>query len=362
MEEYSIEYIRKKGTVLDFVLNGIADGVYIVDRQRKIIYWNDAAERITGYSKNEVLITGTSDDILDYSDENGKLFSADECPVQKALLCGETTERKLFPMHKTGKRIPVVAHVSPIRSEDGNIIAAIEVFRDISKDEELRILQEKFNSLIRKYVSSATVERVMAQVLSGTESKSKRRDLTILYLDVVKFSTLSEKYPPEVAASYLNEIFSLCELITKECFGDIDKFIGDAIMAVFIDAEDAVNAAEQILEALQTLNRNNQHAGKETIGVRIAIHSGSVVQAEVGTIGRRDLTVIGDVVNTVAHIEKYVAPNSIYITEATLARLKKDYRFHFNKRVPLKGKRDTVNVYSLSGAEKTEVCRNEVST
>ncbi|MGE5680135.1 MAG: PAS domain-containing protein [Bacillota bacterium] len=352
MEDFSLEYIGQRGTVLDYVLNGIADGVYIVDKQRRIIYWNKAAEEMTGYKAEEVLGYRCSEDILNHIDENGLPLCLDACPLSKALSKGESVKLKTYPLHKNGKRFPVMAHVSPIKSNDGKIIAAIEVFRDISKEEELRILQEKFNSLIRKFVSTATVERVMAQVLSGTETKSRRRELTILYLDVVQFTSLSERYSPENVAGILNEIFGICELITKECFGDIDKFIGDAIMAVFVDAEDAVEAGARILSALNNLNVKNLHQGKDMISVRIAIHSGNVVQAEVGTVERKDLTVIGDVVNTVAHIEKYVTPNSIFVTEATLSRLKNSSDFLFERRILLKGKKEPVTIYSLIKQEK----------
>jgi PAS domain S-box-containing protein len=351
MDFFSFDYISQRGTILDYVLNGIADGVYIVDKSRRIIFWNKAAEQLTGYKAQEVLGYRSSEDILNHIDENGLPLCSDDCPLQRALTTGESTKLKVFPLHKNGKRFPVMAHVSPIKSSQGIIIAAIEVFRDISKEEELRVLQEKFNNLIRKYVSTATVERVMAQVLSGKESNSRRRDLTILYLDVVQFTSLAEKYSPEEIANILNELFGICELITKECFGDIDKFIGDAVMAVFVDAQDAVEAGARILAALNSLNEKNIENGKELIRVRIAVHSGNVVQAEVGTVERKDLTVIGDVVNTVARIEKYVSPNSIFITEATLSRLKNNKNFLFDRRILLRGKKEPVAIYSLISHE-----------
>ncbi|MGE5401797.1 MAG: adenylate/guanylate cyclase domain-containing protein [Ignavibacteriales bacterium] len=347
MDDISTEFISRKGTVLDAVLNGIADGVYIVNLQRRIIYWNEGAEKLTGYRPDEVMGYRSTEDILNHINENGEPLCSVNCPLELALREGRSTKIKIYPQHKSGKRFPVMAHVSPLRNREGDIIAAIEVFRDISREEELRVLQEKFNNLIRKYVSTATIERVMAQVLSGTEGKSRKRDLTILYLDVVQFTALSEKYAPEEIAQRLNEIFGICELITQECYGDIDKFIGDAIMAVFIDAKDAVMAGEKILEALAKLNAKNLYEGKEEINVRIAINSGNVVQAEIGTIARKDLTVIGDVVNTAAHVEKMVNPNSIFITEATLSRLKNNRNFLFDRRILIKGKKEPVSVYSL---------------
>lgn len=347
-DDMSLNQISQKDSVIDIVLNDVSDGIYIVDSNKKIIFWNKGAEEQTGYRREEVLGYRASEDILNHIDENGKPLCPGECPISKALLYGETVKVKLFPQKKSGKRFPIMSHISPIKNKEGKVVAAIEVFRDISKEEDYRILQEKFNNLIRKYVSTATIERVMSLVLSGVDSKTARREMTILYIDVVNFTAMSEVYLPEEVAMTLNEIFSICEIITQECYGDIDKFMGDAIMAVFIDAQDAVNAGKKILDALQDLNQERIRNSKEPVNVRIAINSGKVVQAEIGTIARKDLTVIGDVVNTTAHIEKLGSPNSIFLTEATLSRLKDPGKYKFERRILLKGKKEPVSLYSYT--------------
>jgi class 3 adenylate cyclase len=208
---------------------------------------------------------------------------------------------------KNGKRFPVMAHVSPIKSSQGIIIAAIEVFRDISKEEELRVLQEKFNNLIRKYVSTATVERVMAQVLSGKESNSRRRDLTILYLDVVQFTSLAEKYSPEEIANILNELFGICELITKECFGDIDKFIGDAVMAVF---RRPVAALRTMLSAQEMLKWPAD--GSRPLTLKAGVHTGPCIAV---TLNDR-LDYFGSTVNMAARLESLSTGEDVVISRA----------------------------------------------
>ena len=109
---------------------------------------------------------------------------------------------------------------------------------------------------------------------------------------------VSESTPRQVV-EVLNDVFGICDVITREKHGDIDKFIGDAIMAVFIDAQDAVEASEKILhEALPYFNRLRAEEGLVPIRIRIGVNSGIVLQGDVGTTDRKDLTVIGDVVNT----------------------------------------------------------------
>jgi two-component system sensor histidine kinase ChiS len=157
-------------------------------------------------------------------------------------------------------------------------------------------------------LSTATMDEVQDQLQGTTEAKARVRELTVLYLDVVGFTSFSERNPAEAVATMLNELFGVCEVITRECHGDIDKFIGDAIMAVFIDANDAVAAGRKVLSAVLRLNETRQARGLEGIRIRIGINSGSVIQGEIGTSSRKDVTVIGDVVNTAARIESATEP------------------------------------------------------
>ncbi len=332
-------------------LNNLYDGVYVVDSHRKILFWNKAAETMTGYSSAEVIGKSCKDDILNHIDENGILMCRSVCPIVKAIACAGNSSAKVYPKTKLGKRFPVETHVSTVKDENGVVVAAIEVFRDITHQEDYRIMQEKFNGLIRKYVSTATYSDIQSRI-SGTGHTGQTRilDLSVLYLDVVNFTGFAEKNSPEATVGLLNDLFGICDVITRECFGDIDKFIGDAIMAVFTDANDAVRSAIKILETgIPELNKIRAENNESSIAIRIGINSGLVVQGDVGTIDRKDLTVIGDTVNTAARIEKSSLPNRLMISEATLARLTAEqYRqFNFHHEVELKGKAEAIKLFIL---------------
>ncbi len=339
------ETLRRRDTTLSYVLDCLFDGVYIVDTRRQILYWNKGAEEITGYSAEEVVGTRCYASVLNHMNEEGVLMCKSHCPLVQTIQSGQHVSEKVYPLHKSGKRFPVMTHAAPIRDESGAIIAAIEVFRDITEQEELRLLQEKFQKLIRKYVSTQTFEEVMQQVQSNKEGQARIRDLTILYLDIVGFTTYSEHRPPEKIAQMLNHVFSICEVISRECHGDIDKFIGDAVMATFIDANDAIRASERILEALESLNIIRREEEEEEIKIRIGINSGNVIQGDIGTLERRDLTVIGDAVNTAARIQTIAHPNSIAISEATYLRLKDQSVFRFDQTVSVKGKKNPLSIF-----------------
>ncbi|MDM8549031.1 adenylate/guanylate cyclase domain-containing protein [Desulfobacterales bacterium HSG2] len=330
------------------LLNFIFDGVYIVDTRRRIHFWNKGAQEITGYTAEEVMGKCCKDNILNHIDENGNLMCVAECPLTRAIKSGQNTEMKVYPLHKSGRRYPVSTHVGPIRNKDGKIIGGIEVFRDISAQEKLLSQERKFRKLIKQYVSGATYDSVSSAVEADDSVKAATRDLTILFMDIVGFTTLSEMHPPKKIVEVLNSLFSFSSHIIQKHTGDIDKFVGDCSMAIFIDAQDAVNMAkEMISEGLPRLNTLLKSKGLPQINVRIGINSGKLVQGDIGSDDRKDMTVIGDVVNTASRVEGEAEPGSFMITESALARLDNPGEFEFAKELLLKGKIIPIKLYRL---------------
>lgn len=351
-EGVSLEYLQSQDTVLRAVLDSLFDGVYIVDRDRNILLWNRGAEEITGYAASEVAGRPCHDNILNHIDENGRLLCFGGCPLEKSLETGEQVRAKIYPLHKSGRRFPVLTHISPLRNAQGTIVAAIEVFRDVSTEEDFRILQEKFNIIVKRYVSQTTYDEIIEQARSGAGTNARTRELTVLYLDIVGFTALSEKHTPQEVVALLNNVFGMCDVITREHHGDIDKFVGDSIMAVFIDANDAAEAAARLQrDALPHYNETRLKEGQDPVLVRIGINSGHVVQGDIGTTDRKDLTVIGDVVNIAKRLESICPPGSVLVSDSTLARLSESLAARFRSKgdVSVKGREQPVRVFELSG-------------
>jgi PAS domain S-box-containing protein len=117
------------------VLDALPEGTYITDRERQIIYWNSAAERITGWQSEDVVGRNCKDNILAHVDKDGHLLCGHEyCPLHRSMVTGCTsrTPMLLFAKSKNGARIPVEAMVAPLRDNQGQVIGGIEVFRDVS--------------------------------------------------------------------------------------------------------------------------------------------------------------------------------------------------------------------------------------
>ncbi len=114
------------------LLESLSDGVYFVDRDRNITYWNASAETITGFQRAELVGKSCAHNILRHMDVSGRELCEDGCPVQATLQDGEKREAYVFLHHKQGHRVPVHVRVAPLVGETGEIIGAVESFSESS--------------------------------------------------------------------------------------------------------------------------------------------------------------------------------------------------------------------------------------
>jgi PAS domain S-box-containing protein len=124
------------------ILDALADGAYITDPDRKIVFWSRAAERLTGWPAQDVVGHRCAENILVHVDKDGNPLCGEEhCPLHRAMVTGEMSGEPLlvFAQHKQGHRIPVEVSVAPLRDQSGRTVGGIEVFRDLtSMVEDLR--------------------------------------------------------------------------------------------------------------------------------------------------------------------------------------------------------------------------------
>lgn len=213
------------------------------------------------------------------------------------------------------------------------------------------------------------------QFLQGNRPKPLQITATVLFSDVRGFTTISEQLPPQQVMDWLNEYMGAMARVVSLHHGVINKYIGDAVMALFGApvahyrepeiATDAVNAVECALGMEQEIARLNalwNTRGLPSIGVRIGIFTGPLVAGSLGGSQRLEYTVIGDTVNVAERLESYAKDFAtpaaagracrILIGEATLALLGERYRTEAVGAVPLKGKNERVSVYQVIGRLK----------
>lgn len=133
------------------VLLSIADGVYMTDRERRIIFWNRACEEITGFSPKDILGHKCSDNILNHVDVNGNpLCETGLCPLQQCMVKGEPGGKPVLVRAKRrdGSRVIVDVSVAPVLRDNGEVIGAIEVFRDVTLEQEMKETKASFLSAV----------------------------------------------------------------------------------------------------------------------------------------------------------------------------------------------------------------------
>ncbi len=147
----------------DKILEHAADGIYFVDTQRRITSWNRAAESITGFSAAEVKGRCCSDCILTHVDDKGVCLCKTACPLSMTLEDGKPRKETLNLHHKDGHRVPVHVAVNPVRDESGNIIGAVETFRECSDVIALRSSVERLKQWGCVDVASGLANRRIAE-------------------------------------------------------------------------------------------------------------------------------------------------------------------------------------------------------
>lgn len=216
--------------------------------------------------------------------------------------------------------------------------------------------REKSNisRLFGQFVSEEVKEKLLKE---GVTDKTDKKKVLILFSDLRSFTSLSEKSDPERLILQLNEYFDRMADCISRNGGTIDKFIGDAIMAVFgglvelPDPADAgVKAASEMQQELNLLNRGWALSGLPVLESGIGIHYGEVVQGAIGSKNRLDFTVIGDSVNTASRIEGLcsVLSRKILISSAVYDLLTDGNRtsFEFLGKHKVKGRENEIDLYA----------------
>jgi adenylate cyclase len=232
------------------------------------------------------------------------------------------------------------------------------VFEDISGEKRLK-------GTLARYMTKEVADQLIANADSLLGGQIKHA--TILFSDIRSFTTLSEAEGPQETVAMLNEYFTEMVDILFNNRGILDKYIGDALLAVFgapfttgRDADNGVKAAVEMIRTLEDFNRRRCQSGKAPIKIGIGINSDDVLVGNIGSLKRMDYTVIGDGVNLASRLEgatKYYGSN-ILISGPTLGSLTGKYLVREVDLIRVRGKTKPVAIHEvLDYCEPTEASR-----
>jgi class 3 adenylate cyclase len=223
--------------------------------------------------------------------------------------------------------------------------------------DEISDLAQSFNMMtqglreradMQKFVSQSTVDMIQA----GSQRKvsaGERKLLTIFFSDIRGFTAMSERREPEEVVKILNRCLSLQADKVRRFSGDIDKFVGDAVVAAFDGADMVLNAIRCGVEIHKAIDAYNvANPGDEPIHVGIGIATGEVILGSIGSVDRSDFTFIGSHVNLCARLCSHAGPNEILLAQSTFHFVKDLVAAQELDPIQVKGFTDPVPVYRMT--------------
>ncbi|NQT80869.1 MAG: FHA domain-containing protein [Candidatus Aminicenantes bacterium] len=227
------------------------------------------------------------------------------------------------------------------------------VIEQASLNEQIRE-EERMRSRLERFHSPQVVDMILKGDQETKENLMEPRDqtVTILFTDIIGFTSISEEMPPREINVLLNHFFSRMTDIIFKYDGTLDKYIGDCLMAVFGapiekegDSERAILAAQEMRKELSTIMEETLEEKK--FDIRIGINTGRVVAGNIGSPNRLEYTVIGDPVNIASRLESIAKPNQILIGEETYQGVKDKFKIKKVGPRKVKGKKAEVMVYEV---------------
>lgn len=226
-----------------------------------------------------------------------------------------------------------------------------------------KLRRKKMLSTFKKYVASQVVDKLSKDESFEIRLGGEKRHVAVLFVDIRGFTPLSESLKPEEVVKILNEYLALTTSCILEQNGMLDKFVGDATMAVFnapFDLDDyiyrAVLTAWNMRVGAEPLAEKLMEKCGRTVGFGIGVNCGEAVVGNIGCEFRMDYTAIGDTVNTAARLESKAKAGEILISDAVYQSLRGRIEVEEVGEMELKGKSKAVMVYRVTGITDEKVC------
>ena len=238
----------------------------------------------------------------------------------------------------------------------------------IKQLEEFNLNLTMINKSLQKFVPKDFIQFLNKEHITEVGlGDSVQQDMSILFSDIRSFTTISETMSPKDNFGFLNSYLKVTGPVIRKNKGFIDKYIGDAIMALFPDsAMNAVDAAIEMLDEVHKLNVKRHEWGRIPIQIGIGIHTGAPMLGIIGEEKRFEFTVISDAVNLASRIEGLTKAYSasILISEDTLVSLKDSskYLHRMVDKVKVKGKNKPVIIYEILNGNSERIIELKLST
>ena len=324
----------------DSILESMSSGVLTVNEDGVILTCNKSGLRIMQVEEAEVLLKPVREFFIEANAwVVEKMGQVEETQTQEVIMDTE--------MEFGGEHVSANVTIMPLVSTTDKKIGSMIMFEDISGEKRMK-------STMSRYMDVSLVDTVLgsdSDILGGKSSEA-----TVLFSDIRSFTTFTEELGAQATDSRLNEYFTLMVECIRQEGGMLDKFIGDAIMAIFgtpiahdDDPDRSVRAAIQMMRELMGFNQRREAKGQRLINIGVGINTDLIVSGNIGSPKRMDYTVIGDGVNLASRLESACKQygTGILISEYTYKQVRGTYRVREVDKVVVQGKTQPVEVFEI---------------
>ncbi|MBW2964912.1 adenylate/guanylate cyclase domain-containing protein [Candidatus Woesearchaeota archaeon] len=223
--------------------------------------------------------------------------------------------------------------------------------------ERKRLEEQKDKIRIKTFFESYVNPKIIKELLQKEklELKGKRQNITVLFMDIRGFTKMAEKLPAEKVVEVLNEYFDIATSIILKYDGTVDKFVGDAVMALFNAPTNVKDHELKAVRAALEIQKAIQQWGKVEVG--IGIHTGDAVIGNIGSRHKMDYTAIGDTVNTASRLEGQTTPGDVVVSKELYDKVRHTFPARHREQVQLKGKKHTIEIYRYDTKKDKQLLR-----
>jgi len=336
------------------ILRSLTNGVISTDREGNIIATNEKARDLLGISHTEILEGKPVGELIKIKEADfAKWFDAAIHPTDDKDRQQYYPDQTLVPAtHQEPQSINLSINSMADVVDPAKVNGALVVMEDISGEKQVK-------NLMYRYMTPEVAESLLAS--GDTGLGGKRKHVSVLFSDIRSYTTLTEALTAEEVVGMLNGYFEEMVDAVFKYGGTLDKYIGDALMAVFgspAPLKDhpwcALQTAVEMRQRLATFNEERVKADKMAISIGIGIHSDEVVSGNIGSSKRMELTSIGDGVNLASRLEGTSKQygTDIVISENTYSPYKDRLWVRELDLITVKGKTEPVRIYELVGIRK----------
>jgi adenylate cyclase len=332
--------------LMDDIFSSIATGIITTDLKKNITLFNRAAESIFGIPVKKVLGKSLSKVLPELGAE---LEIANTNAFQQNIINLNST---LSGSLSENSNLYLRLSLSPLRDAHLDTKGTTIVFEDLTERHQLEAERERIRQTFGRVVAPRVRDRLLADI-GNLELDGRKQIITVLFADLSGFTPFSEKHDPETVFSVLNSYLSIAAHAILEQEGTLDKFMGDAVLAIWNSPDEqpdhalrAVRAAREIIN--RSIKAHDEFPNPDQrMTFRIGITTGEAIIGNVGTNELFNYTAIGDVVNLAQRLQNSAKSGEIMIEKTTYDIVSDYVKTETLQHITVKGREQIVEAYSI---------------